>query len=333
MKLRLLAFSVRTCLSVIALTAISSAQSSLSDKASAEVLFNEGRILVTGGSYAEGCSKFEGSRELEATLGTSLHLADCYERLGKTASAWALFKEGQHMARRQADSEREEVARQRAEQLMPKLSYLTLDIQGRRPAGLSIRRNGTDLPLASLGVPLPVDPGTQHVTASAPSFRAWTGRVEVGDGASPVQLLVPQLVALPRAPAVGSPSRPPPSQPAASAQRTWGILASGVGLATVLGGAGLGFWAKREYDRSRLDLYCPSDDHNGCTSEGLALRQRAQGFANASTITLIAGGAVLTTGIVLWSTASSERPRFATRARIGAAATPTSFRTVLEGAW
>ncbi|HEY3669100.1 MAG TPA: hypothetical protein VGL19_24045, partial [Polyangiaceae bacterium] len=76
------------------------AEGSAADKAVAEALFNEGVALVAAGSFEMGCSKFEGSQALDPTLGTELRLADCYERLGKTASAWALFKESQGIAHR-----------------------------------------------------------------------------------------------------------------------------------------------------------------------------------------------------------------------------------------
>src|ERR1700753_3563254 len=86
------------------------AESSAGDKASAEALFNDGVALVSAGNYADGCARFEASQALEATLGTTLHLADCYERAGKTASAWVLFRESEGLAQRQSDTERAQVA-------------------------------------------------------------------------------------------------------------------------------------------------------------------------------------------------------------------------------
>jgi hypothetical protein len=200
---------------------------------------------------------------------------------------------------------------------------------------LSVSRNGREVPLASLGVAIPVDPGTQHVSASAPSHRAWTGRVEVADGATSIHLLIPSLRPLPRQVEAAPRAKPQTiARTSPSAQRAWGIAASTVGVAGLLSGAGLGLWARYDYHRSRLDHYCPSSDHNGCTSDGLALRQKAQGLANASTVAFLAGGALLATGIVLWSTApNGAREQSSTTAQLRATVTPGSIGSTLEGVW
>src|SRR5690349_13325346 len=89
------------------------APTSSADKAAAEALFNQGVELVASGQLAEGCSKLEASQALDPALGTTLRLADCYDRTGKTASAWALFKEAQGMAHQSAETEREAIAAER----------------------------------------------------------------------------------------------------------------------------------------------------------------------------------------------------------------------------
>src|SRR4051812_25793931 len=61
--------------------------------AEAQVLFTEGRRLVTEGRYAEACAKLAESQRLDPSAGAQLNLADCYERSGQTASAWTVFRE------------------------------------------------------------------------------------------------------------------------------------------------------------------------------------------------------------------------------------------------
>src|SRR5262245_54204062 len=117
-----------------------SAQSASGDQASAEALFNEAVALVAAGRYAEGCPKFEASQSLDPTLGTELRLADCYERQGKTASAWAHFKHAQGLARVQGQADREELARQRVEALQPQLVYLRVGLEGAAPPGMTVER-------------------------------------------------------------------------------------------------------------------------------------------------------------------------------------------------
>ena len=61
------------------------------DDAPALVLFKEARALVGDGKYAEACPKFEQSLALEVGVGTQFNLADCWEHIGRTASAQKLF--------------------------------------------------------------------------------------------------------------------------------------------------------------------------------------------------------------------------------------------------
>src|SRR5258708_26309942 len=58
-------------------------------KATAEALFADGRRLVGAGEYAAACPKFAARQKLDPGVGTSLNLADSYERMGRWASAWA----------------------------------------------------------------------------------------------------------------------------------------------------------------------------------------------------------------------------------------------------
>jgi hypothetical protein len=329
--------ALRLALASLTLTSLALAQSSGADKASAEALFNEGVSLVAAGDYAEGCHKFEGSQALEATLGTVLRLADCYERLGKVASAWATFKQAQGLARVQNQGEREELARQRVDALAPKLTYLRIALEGAPPPGLVVQRNGRPLPLASLGVAIPVDPGELHVTATAPEHEPWDRAFVVAPGPGKTELLIPQLAAK-AAPTVtptplGATSESP--RPAASStQRTSGIVIATMGAASLVAGSVLGVVAKLEGDRSKTDEFCPTDGHNGCTQAGLDLRSRARGFGTASTVTFLAGALLVTSGIVLFSTAPSgpEQGRQA-RLELRAAAGPGSFGTTLGGSW
>src|SRR3954466_14533076 len=96
-----------------------------SDKAAAESLFDEGKKLASEHKYAEACPKFSESLRLDSGVGTMLYLADCYEKVGQTASAWGQFREAAAIAKRQNDA-REKIARERAARLEPKLSRLSI---------------------------------------------------------------------------------------------------------------------------------------------------------------------------------------------------------------
>ena len=61
--------------------------------AAAHALFDEGKKLVEKGDFAGACPKFRASLDLEVKLGTRLALATCLEKIGRTASAWAEFRD------------------------------------------------------------------------------------------------------------------------------------------------------------------------------------------------------------------------------------------------
>src|ERR1700688_204100 len=81
------------------------------NSATVEALFNEGRRLATEGKLAEACPKFLSSYKLEHRTRTLLNLADCYEKNGQLASAWARFVEVATLAERAGQSDRADYAR------------------------------------------------------------------------------------------------------------------------------------------------------------------------------------------------------------------------------
>jgi hypothetical protein len=153
--------------------------------------------------------------------------------------------------------------------------------------------------------------------------------VQVSPGATPVTLRIPPLRARPAPQPL---ARIAPDQ--GSTLRNAGIVGGAVGLASLLASAGLGLYAKNEGDRSKRDALCPTDDHDGCTPEGVTVRSRARAFGTASTVTFVAGAALLTAGVVLWSTAprKPERPSQA-RWELRAAGSSESFATAVRGSW
>ena len=106
-----------------------------SDKAAAESLFDDGKRLYQEKKFAEALPRFEASERLDPGVGTLLYLADCYENLGRTASAWATFREAASVAKVAGKADRERVARERAALLDAKLYRLTVSVAPRAPRG------------------------------------------------------------------------------------------------------------------------------------------------------------------------------------------------------
>src|SRR5258707_8791401 len=91
------------------------------DPAGAEKLFADARKLLEAGKYAEACQKLADSQKLDPGVGTLLNLAQCYEKLGRTATAWATYHEALAGARASGPVEREKRASRRAEALENRL--------------------------------------------------------------------------------------------------------------------------------------------------------------------------------------------------------------------
>ena len=278
-----------------------------SDKVAAEALFSEGRRLMAEGRIAEACQKFEASQKMDPGVGTSLNLAECYERSGKTASAWAQFREAVSLARATGSADREQLARERADALEKRLARLTISIKGTAPSGLEVRRDGARLDPAELGIAIPVDPGSHAVTASAPGRTAYSTTVDVtGDGAL-VTVEIPDL------PAEAAGSAPPPASPSVStevgssssggSQKTLAAVALGLGGAGLVVGGVFGFKASSTWDDAKTEC---SDYPYACGPEGKALEDDARSQAAISTIGFGAGLALVATGAVLWFTAGSS---------------------------
>src|SRR5690349_8462098 len=116
------------------------AETTASQRASAEALFQQATQLMDEKRYVEACEKLAGSQDLDPALGTMLYLADCYEHAGRSASAWALFREAAESSKHAGQADRERIASERAASLEQRLSKLELKVAPtRRVPGLELR--------------------------------------------------------------------------------------------------------------------------------------------------------------------------------------------------
>jgi tetratricopeptide (TPR) repeat protein len=119
---------------------------SSTDKAMATQLYDDAETLMQSKDFAGACPKYAESQRLDPQLGVLLHLADCYEKAGKTASAWASFKDAIEVAARRnasgVNEPRERIARDRAEALAAKLSRITIKVTKPDLVGLEVTQDG-----------------------------------------------------------------------------------------------------------------------------------------------------------------------------------------------
>jgi serine/threonine-protein kinase len=260
------------------------------------------------------------SQKLDPGIGTLLNLALCYEKSGKTASAWTTYRDAAAMARKQGDSEREKFARDEVERLDALVVKVAIEVspESKDIEGLEILRDGTVVRKTLWGVPVPVDPGEITVEVRAPGYAPISETVEARQAGSTVEFRVPPLVeGDDGAPTDGGDSAassespgevsPPPKQ---SDQRSsagpgpW--ILGGVGLAAVAAGGVFG--AMTLGSIGAADDICPDQAGDGtasgpCTSDDVAdydyYTNRARSFRTISYIGFGVGGAALI-GAATW---------------------------------
>jgi hypothetical protein len=278
------------------------AQSS-GDKATAEALFGDGRRLMAQGNYKEACPKFEASLKLDPGVGAMLNLADCYEKNGQTASAWAEFREASAAARTAGAKDREDLARQRAAALDPKLSRLTI-VVGKQSA--RVTRDGTAVDSAAFGTAMPVDPGKHVIEATAPGKKKWSTTVDVAANGARVSVDVPPLQDESQTGSVLPPGPPGPTKEVdvstgsgSSTQRTLAIGAGVVGVAGLAVGTIFGLKAQSSWKDA--DGACAT--HVNCSQTAIDAGNDANSQATLSTVAFAVGILGIAGGAVLWFTA------------------------------
>src|SRR5262249_26294895 len=158
----------------------------------AEALFKDGKRLMKLGNFQEACPKLDESQRLDPGMGTLFNLAECNERIGKTATAWAQYLEVASQAKAAGQAAREKVARQRAAVPESKGPKLTILVRGTSPPPqLEVRREGEPVGRAQWSTAVPVDPGLHRVTASAPGKKDWDTTVRVPPMPGAVAIEVP----------------------------------------------------------------------------------------------------------------------------------------------
>jgi len=296
-----------------------SAQGTTSEVAAAESVFQEAVRLIDAGRVAEACPKFAESHRLDPQGGVAFELGNCYEKIGKLASAWGAFNEAAARWRLRGDK-RAGDAQKRAEALESKLAKLVIVVPaGSRVAGLSIKRNGTTIGEGQWDTPVPVDPGEVTIEATAPGKEPLRRTMKIErPGVTNFEVGV-----LADAKGSGGIARPPPpveDAPFWGGQRIAAASAAGLGLVGLVVGGALGGAAAGK--KSEMDKQCIAGAPPRCNDAGIAAYGEVTTLGTASTAALIAGGVLAGAGVVLWVTA----PKSAS----GSAAPKTSGRPSMQ---
>lgn len=273
-------------------------------RAASVLAYDQAEALMAQGKVSEACPRYAESHKLDPQLGTLLHLADCLERNGQTASAWATFRDAAEIADKKGDP-RKQVAEQRIQTLIPRLSRLQINV----PAGLElhVERDSIVVGSALLSAPVPTDPGPHTITASAPGRQTWTGTAVVKADGSITVITIPELAkevpsspessVTPTVPTSTKPAdTPETSKPGFVAQHWPALTAGAVGVVGVAVGSVFGLKSMSKKDEA--DQHC--DGAKCRDTEGVNLRNDAYAAGNISTIGFAIGGVGLAAGAVLW---------------------------------
>ena len=288
-------------------------------QAAGRALFNEGVALFNKGEFEAACPKFEASLKQFPGIGTRGKLAECYEKVGRFASAYQAYREVAQLATRTGDPAREQVASERAKALEAKLSYLTVVLPPAHDvAGLVVKRNGREIERAKLGAAEPVDSGTVAFDVTAPGRKPFSGHVTVMQGLA-VKFEVPPLTpeastTAPTPAPAPAPTPPLPDEGAAihgdppAWQKPVGLVLIGVGVVGLGVGGILGLSAKSKYDGAFDGGGCDAATRT-CNANGQSTVDGAHSTATVSTIVFGAGAVLGVAGVVVLLTAPSGRPR------------------------
>lgn len=215
-----------------------------------EQLFSEGNTLMDQGKYEEALTRFERAQKIDPGVGTQFNIAVCNQKLGRLAVAYQNFVEVQRLAHAAGKTQREEAAKQKLTELLPKLS--TFVITSRDPGDVIVKLDGQILPKASWAF-VPVDAGTHHIEASAPNRKSFTLDVAAPAAGQHTDVEVPVLLA-----AEGKTVTV--TKETTNTKRTVGYVVGGVGL---VGLAAAGVTGLMILDaKSTADKHCPGSDHH-----------------------------------------------------------------------
>lgn len=289
-------------------------------QAEAQVLFDRAIELASAGNFGAACQKLEQSLALYEGLGTRFHLAGCWQKIGRTASAYRLFEVVAGKARDLGQAEREQAARARMQALVPKLYRVRIDVEsrGRRT---EVTLDDAIVPESDWRRPIPVDSGVHHLRVTAEAKQPWSAELNADTPGTLVAVVVPALTdAEAPKPKLG-PAPPPkpaarprpapavaPERSSGSGQRLVALGVGGVGVAALAFGIVEGVGYLKDNDTAKK--LCPTSTN--CTQS--EIKRHGEAVSDAKTertwafVGIGAGSATLALATYLYLSASRVAP-------------------------
>jgi tetratricopeptide (TPR) repeat protein len=269
------------------------------ERAAAEALFEAGHAAMDEGDYDTACQKFQASMELDPAPGTLMNLGNCEEKRGHVASAWERYLAAQRDL--PESDRRRQFARDKVAELEPKVPRLRLLLADEAPVETEVRRDEIDL-TGSLGVPLPLDPGSYSIRVSAPGYEEQSFEVDLALGES---------LDLEVFPGERMPDPLPSAELGAEERRfgpltqlEWGYVAGGVGVVGI--GTALTMGALAYNESKTMEEHCDARLRR-CDDTGLEAKSSGATFATVANVAGGVGLVALGAGIYLVLTSGPGR--------------------------
>lgn len=294
------------------------------DKATARDLAKDGIAAEQKGDCATAIDRLERAESLYHAPPHLQFLARCYTKVGRLVDATETWRKLtlEPLPANAPPAFKEALVEANAElpKLEPRLARLTLK-SSQKYDGFAVEVDGKVWPNAALDVARVIDPGKHVVHARATGFKTREESVELSEGKSEIITMTlepggdpagvppvastssttaPTFTAAPTASTAPTTDRPRSS----NGLRTVGFVATGVGLAALIGGAVTGLMATSKF--SKLESDCP--DRKNCAISDLAQRTKSvQTLSTTTNILLIGGGVLAAVGLTVVLLAPSGR--------------------------
>ncbi len=284
-------------------------EQSAADVTMARQLGNKGLELAQSGDCAAAVDPLSRSEAMHHAPTTLTILGECNIRLGKLVEGaeqlTRVVRENLDPLGPRSFQVAQERARTRLEETRPRIPKVRLVVRGAAPnAALTLRFDGDSIPVASLGLDRPVDPGAHHVEVSAHGYTTAAGDLTVREGETRELSLELAPLAEPEsqlstATPEGTESSPGKASKALAMgsrqphNRVPAYVAVGIGGAGIAAGAAFGLVTLSK--TSSLDKRCPT--RSTCPASAQSDIDLSKMTAWTSTIAFGVGAAVLLPGL------------------------------------
>jgi hypothetical protein len=284
--------------------------------AAAEALFDQGHAAMDKGDYATACLRFRESDRLDPAIGTKLNLGICEEKRGRLATAWDLFRAVVDKA--DPTDERRAMAQDLAGKLEGRIPKLTIRLADGAPPDTTLREGELVLEGASIGIPLPMDPGKHRFLVTAPGHAERVLEVELRESEQKIVNAEPGPPQTPQAGAGPSTSTTSATEVAArpTGLPTLAWVAFGVGGAGLTLGVITGLVASGKH--STLEGGC-NNTAGTCTPAYANDLEAFHTWRTISTVDYVVGALGVAGGATLWLTTPKSRSTMTARVWLGPA--------------